>query len=38
MLRGVLPLTGFAALTAALDVFAGSQLEQLRPATVAATS
>jgi drug/metabolite transporter (DMT)-like permease len=38
MLRGVLPLTGFAALTAALDVFAGNQLEQLRPATVAAVS
>ncbi|UOX87698.1 EamA family transporter [Amycolatopsis sp. FBCC-B4732] len=38
MMRGVLPLTGFAALTAALDVFAGNQLEQLRPATVAAVS
>ncbi|WP_370969329.1 EamA family transporter [Amycolatopsis sp. cg9] len=37
-MRGVLPLTGFAALTAALDVFAGNQLEQLRPATVAAVS
>lgn len=36
--RGLYPLLGFALLTAALDVFAGNQLQSHRPATLAAIS
>jgi drug/metabolite transporter (DMT)-like permease len=36
--QGLLPLVGFALLTAALDVFAGNQLQVHSPATVAAIS
>ncbi|MFB8277988.1 EamA family transporter [Nocardia colli] len=36
--QGLVPLTGFAFLTAALDVFAGNQLQAHDPATVAAIS
>ncbi|HKR49997.1 MAG TPA: DMT family transporter [Pseudonocardiaceae bacterium] len=36
--QGLLPLVGFALLTAALDVFAGNQLQAHSPATVAAIS
>uniref|UniRef100_A0AAU2VFC9 DMT family transporter n=1 Tax=Streptomyces sp. NBC_00003 TaxID=2903608 RepID=A0AAU2VFC9_9ACTN len=36
--QGLLPLTSFAFLTAALDVFAGNQLQAHSPATVAAIS
>jgi len=36
--RGLLPLISFALLTAALDVFAGNQLQVHSPATVAAIS
>ncbi|WP_312872041.1 DMT family transporter [Amycolatopsis dendrobii] len=38
LVRGLAPLTGFAFLTAALDVFAGNQLQAQDPATVAAIS
>lgn len=36
--QGLLPLAGFAFLTAALDVFAGNQLQAHSPATIAAIS
>ncbi|MFC0598835.1 DMT family transporter [Streptomyces palmae] len=36
--QGLIPLTSFAFLTAALDVFAGNQLQSHSPATVAAIS
>ncbi|MDQ0310096.1 drug/metabolite transporter (DMT)-like permease [Kitasatospora herbaricolor] len=36
--RGVAPLTGFAALTAAVDVYAGNRLQSLDPLAIAAVS
>jgi hypothetical protein len=36
--RGILPLLGYAALTAAMDVYGGNRLQEVGPASLAAIS